>query len=436
MKEKHLKYLTIAALCIIGLLQLTWMLHTYSLQQQDIKVKVDNLFFEAAEKELYSRYNDALKNIPEGEVLDFGTISEDGQRTNDFLLFQELFRRYGSEISLTNLDSIFQVVLMKNDIRLKTSIFLIEGDSLTNKRVSADFGNIKTDLIPIKKDYTLYIQATLSSPYKLILTRITLLLAATAIMLFFVSYCIILQIRIIIRQNRIAQLRQDFSYAMVHDMKTPLTSIMVGTRMLESGKLDNSPDKKNTYIRIMKDEIQHLLALTNKVLTIAKLEEGNITLAKQEVLIMPIVNDLVEKFMAKKTKDIKFITYFATETVCADAEYLKEAISNLIDNAIKYSGESVVIEITCEEAGDYDQIKVKDNGFGISLKDQSLVFEKFERGAAVRRSSKGGATGFGLGLNYVQQVVAAHDGTVMIDSIEGKYSEFTICIPKLMGELE
>ena len=440
MKEKYLKYITATALIIVVLLQLIWTFHTYNLQRRDIKVKADELLFESAERELYSRYTDVSENFVEGETVILGTITTEGEKTNDFFLFQEIFSKYGSNISIINLDSILNSLLIENNIALTANVAIIEVDTLKGVQAkqtdSNTFGSIKTDMVPIRENRSLYIQASLSNPFKLIFARISLLLAASVVMVLFISYCIILQIRIIIRQNRIAQLRQDFSNAMVHDMKTPLTSIMVGTRIIESGKLDNDPVKKNTHLRIMKDETNHLLALTNKILTIAKLESEEIALAKQEVPIGQIVDDLIEKFIVKKTKNVEFITYISTDFVYADAEYLKEAISNLIDNAIKYSGGHVIIEITCETKGSYDRIKVKDNGFGISLKDQSLIFEKFERGAAVRRSSKGGATGFGLGLNYVQQVVVAHGGTVSIDSIEGKYSEFIIIIPKLKRELK
>lgn len=440
MKERHLKYIAVTALITVGLLQLIWILHTYHLQKRDIKVKTDELFFEAVEGELYPRVDDIIKNAAEGDTLMVGTYLGSGLREADLIAFQELCLKYNSDISLFNIDSIFNVLLIENNLFMRASLQFIQMDSLEaaclQNRESGLFEMIKTNPIPIREDRTLYIQATLHNPFTTIITRILLLLFASVVMITFVVYCIILQIRVIIRQNRIARLRQDFSHAMIHDMKTPLTSIMVGTRMLESGKLDENPDKKSACVQIMKDEINHLLALTNKILTLAKMEGGRVTLEKQVIEIEPMINGLMEKFAVKKSKDIKFITSFTKESVYADAEYLKEAISNLIDNAIKYSGSQVIIEITCEEKEGGCVIKVKDNGFGISLKDQSLIFEKFERAAATKRSSKGGATGFGLGLNYVQQVVAAHGGTVTIESIEGKYSEFTISIPQLIEKLE
>lgn len=239
----------------------------------------------------------------------------------------------------------------------------------------------------------------------------------------------------IAKQNKIAKIREDFSYAMIHDMKTPLSSILMGTRILRSGKLDDKPERKEKYFDIMEDEEEHLLALVNKVLTLSKLEEGKLLLEKTEVELRPIIEDLIEKFTAKAEKQVEFALDLQEEKAYADEEFLKEALSNLIDNAIKYSGESVQIKISSSASTDgYTHISVTDNGMGIPLKEQGKIFEKFERASAVIRNRKEGASGFGLGLNYVLHVVEAHHGSVKLESIEGEYSKFTINIPQHNGE--
>ena len=116
------------------------------------------------------------------------------------------------------------------------------------------------------------------------------------------------------------------------------------------------------------------------------------------------------------------------ETVYADEEFLREALSNLIDNAVKYSGEEVTIAFASQKHPDGSvSVSVRDDGWGIPLKDQAKIFEKYERASAVSRSRKGGPSGFGLGLNYVLR----HGGTVKLESIEGEYSEFTLVLPYL-----
>ena len=225
-------------------------------------------------------------------------------------------------------------------------------------------------------------------------------------------------------------MREDFSYAMIHEMKTPLACILMGTRMLKSGKLDIFPDKREKHFQILEDESEHLLSLTNKVLTLSKLENAQLRLWKKEIQLRPMLEDLIEKYTAKADKRVHFSLHLESEWVYADEEFLKEAIGNLVDNSIKYSGEEVDIQISSlRQDYNFYLIKVRDNGIGIPLKDQSRIFEKYERASAADRSRKGGASGFGLGLNYVFRVAEAHGGKVCVESIEGEYSEFLLFLP-------
>ena len=136
---------------------------------------------------------------------------------------------------------------------------------------------------------------------------------------------------------------------MVHDMKSPLSSIIMGAHFLHSGKLDSKPEIKEKYYNIIESEAEHLLALVNKLLTISKLENKKLILNKNEVDLEPIINDLIEKAKAKVEKPINIVTDLKTKTVLADEQYMTEAIANLIDNAIKYSKEEIEIRISTTE---------------------------------------------------------------------------------------
>lgn len=273
-------------------------------------------------------------------------------------------------------------------------------------------------------------QLVLNNPYGTLFERLGFMMLASLIIMIFIIVCIVMQIRIIIRQDNIAKIRKDFSYAMIHDMKSPLSSIMMGISNLQSGKLDDKPDIKNKYLSIMDDESRHLFALINKVLTISKIEENKLTLTKTAVELSPMIHDIAEKYAAKANKPVSFSYDLKAEMAFADAEYLKEAVSNLVDNAIKYSKDSVAITVSSRDNDRETMLAVRDNGLGISEKDQQTIFEKFERASAVNRTMNGGASGFGLGLNYVMQVMEAHGGRVHVDSVKGEYSEFTLYIPK------
>ena len=227
------------------------------------------------------------------------------------------------------------------------------------------------------------------------------------------------QVDIIRRQDELARMREDFSYAMVHDMKNPISSILIGLKVLRSGKVDDKPEKKEKHFDI----------LANKVLTISKLEHGQLLLDKNWIQLHPMVDELVHTFTAKAEKPTIFQVDLQEEGVYADEEYLKEALSNLIDNAVKYSKDTIDIQITSCLSGQYTQIKVRDNGIGIPLAAQRIVFDKFERVITRNEDAKKKVSGFGLGLNYVMNVAREHGGYVSVESVEGKYSEFTVSLP-------
>ena len=114
------------------------------------------------------------------------------------------------------------------------------------------------------------------------------------------------QVDIIRRQDELARMREDFSSAMVHDMKNPISSILIGLKVLRSGKVDSKPEKKEKHFDILEAEAQHLLALANKVLTISKLEHGQLLLDKNWIQLRPMVDELVHTFTAKAEKPITF----------------------------------------------------------------------------------------------------------------------------------
>lgn len=244
------------------------------------------------------------------------------------------------------------------------------------------------------------------------------------------------QMKIIRRQDKLAQMREDFSYAMIHDMKSPLTTLLIGLKTLRSGRLDDKPEKRQRHFDVLEEEAEHLLALTNRVLTLSKLEHNRLMLDREWVQLSPMIEGLVRTFEAKAMKPVCFHVDLQASAIYADAEYLQEALSNLIDNALKYSKpEGVEIVIASWQKNGYIHIRVRDNGIGIPLAAQQTIFNKFER--VLPKNNESGGTkvsGFGLGLNYVMNVVREHGGYVGVESIPGRFSEFTISLPIIKDE--
>ena len=424
----------VAVMLLLGLYM--WM--TWRSAVRDISERAGNQLPWAM---FYESYNRA-ELLSKGDTLSLPDLRGDLSLVSSVEGMNDvLCRRYHSEISLDTLalyvDSLLSVINLDRNFTVMEvdrdgKVLRQNNDLLTPT-------SLKTRVFSIRRDQSKGIRLALNNPYPELLRRLSPLFLASAIILILFGAILLRLLRYLDEQRLMAELRNDFSYAMVHDMKSPLSSIIMGARFLHSGKVDDKPQIKEKYYSIIESEAEHLLALVNKLLTISKLENKKLILNKQPVNLEPMINDIVEKANTKTDKPVNITVDLLTKHVTADEQHLSEAISNLIDNAIKYSkpagadgaeAPAIQISITSQSNDKFVLLKVRDNGIGISKDEQRIIFDKFGRAAVHEQNRKGGVSGFGLGLNYVDQVMQAHGGKVTVQSELDKYSEFTLYIPK------
>ena len=429
MHSNRYKYVSIVSAVAVLLLLGLYMWMTYRSVTKDITERASAQLTWAMFYESYNRADSLTKgdtlSLPEARRNLSLASSVEGM--NDVLS-----RKYHSEVSLETVaiyvDSLLSVAHINRDITLQE--VNAEGKVLRQNNEKNNSWSLLTKPVSIRRDQSKAVQIALNNPYPELVQRLSPLFLISAIILGFFAIIIIQLLRFITEQEQMAELRNDFSYAMVHDMKSPLSSIIMGAHFLHSGKVDDKPQIKEKYYSIIEDEAEHLLALVNKLLTISKLENKKLILNKHETDLEPIIDDLVEKAKAKATKPIEITTYLEVKHVMADEQYMTEAIANLIDNAIKYSKDEINITIKTFNTDKNVLLKVRDNGIGMTREEQQVIFDKFGRAAIHEKNRKGGVSGFGLGLNYVDQVMQAHGGKVTVSSEKDKYSEFTLYIPK------
>ena len=430
MANKYIKFITFFAVILLIALQIIWLRNSYLFAKNEISTNVSDLLENAIDQETFSR----LSLLPKGTMVKSRPKSDSGKDTPEFAYMQESLVELGHPLSLDTVANMYREILRKKHIPNTFSLIMLKDNQLiaqAGDSISSSIFLVKSREIPIRPDYSITIQAQIINPQKLFYQRMGILLLSTSLLILFVISCIIYQIRIIARMNKIFQIREDFTYAMIHDMKTPLSSIFTTLYFLHSGRLDNKPETKEKYYTIAENEVDHLLTLTNRVLTLSKLESHKLEMNREDVQLEPIVENLTVKFTAKAQKPVRFTADLKAPMVYADKEYLEEVLSNLMDNAIKYSKpEGVDIRIRSELNEKYTVVKVHDNGLGISEADQRTIFNKYERAAAGRKKNKNRPSGFGLGLNFVQQVMHAHEGKVFVTSIEGEFTEFALFFPK------
>ena len=429
MHTSKYKYVSIVSAATVLLLLALYMWMTYRSVTKDITERAGNQLTWAMFYEGYTRADIVTKDdtLSLAEARGNISLASSVEGIND-----ALSKDYHSEISLDTVAIYVDSLLSVAEINRNVTVLEIDasGDIIRKNNDNNTSWSIMTHPVSIRRDQSRAIQLALNNPYPELAQKLSPLFLLSAFILGFFAIIIVQLLRFITEQEQMAELRNDFSYAMVHDMKSPLSSIIMGAHFLHSGKVDDKPQIKEKYYTIIEEEAEHLLALVNKLLTISKLENKKLILNKWDIDIEPIIADLIDKAKAKADKPLEIATDLKIRNVLADEQYLTEAIANLLDNAIKYSKDEIKIKISSIDTDKNVLLKVRDNGIGITKEEQQIIFDKFGRAAIHEKNRKGGVSGFGLGLNYVDQVMQAHGGKVTVSSEKDKYSEFTLYIPK------
>ena len=251
---------------------------------------------------------------------------------------------------------------------------------------------------------------------------------ATLLVLVFLLGGIALAIRATDREARLAQAKSNFVANVSHELKTPLSLLSLFSEILELGRVD-SEAKKTEYYRIMRHESLRLNKVIDNILDFSRIEAGRKTYNFAHSDMAEVIENVLASYryqISNSGFDVQTKIQPDLPPVLMDREAMAQAISNLVDNAIKYSGEVKQFSIKTETLGSNLSIEVADHGIGIPRAEQAKVFEKFYRvGNGLVHDVKGS----GLGLSLVKHIIEAHKGTISVESDVGKGSRFTILLP-------
>jgi two-component system phosphate regulon sensor histidine kinase PhoR len=217
---------------------------------------------------------------------------------------------------------------------------------------------------------------------------------------------------------------------MTHELKTPIATISLACEALNDEDMRKSERAMQTYVGMINEENKRLGVLVENVLRTAIFEQGEMQLRVQKIDIHEVIRQVIRNIeiqIKKKRGEIVVHLDAFNPIVEGDQLHITNVVYNLLDNAIKYSGESPKVEVSTSNDNGFLSVAFKDNGIGISKENQKKIFDKLYR---VPTGNVHNVKGFGLGLSYVKGVMEKHNGSVDVSSEQKKGSTFTIHIPQ------
>jgi two-component system, OmpR family, phosphate regulon sensor histidine kinase PhoR len=259
--------------------------------------------------------------------------------------------------------------------------------------------------------------------------RIAIPILFSVFLVAFTALSFSLLYRNLLRQNRLADIKNEFMSNITHELKTPIATVSVAIEALRSFNANLDTQRTKEYLDISANELQRLSLLVDKVLKLSMFEKKEIDLQYELLDMKSLVDEVTSSLRLQFEKHharVEVITEGDT-TLEADRLHLVSVIFNLLDNAIKYSPDAPRIYIKIIGNDNKVHLVIQDSGIGIPEEYKGKIFEKFFR---VPTGNLHNAKGYGLGLSYVAHVINRHNGTINVESIPGDGSKFILSLPK------
>ncbi len=233
----------------------------------------------------------------------------------------------------------------------------------------------------------------------------------------------------IFRQKKLSEMKNDFINNMTHEFKTPISTVSLACEVLNDPDVPKTDELLHAYIDIISQENKRLGVLAEKILQTAILEKGQLNLRKEELDLHEVISDIIRKMSIQvQIRDGSIVPQLEASNpfIFADRVHITNMITNLLDNANKYTPKKPLITVATENRDNGLLISITDNGMGISKANQKKIFEKLYR---VPTGDVHNVKGFGLGLSYVKFIADKHEGEVFVESEPGKGSTFRVWLP-------
>ena len=461
---RFMRFASLIGIILLLVLQYMWFMNSYIMIERDILEKCKHSLREAVDDEMFERMDKCQINIGVTEETKINkkrlySVESFKQKEDLYNILQRLLTELGCKASISRIDTLFKnnvehsigyvpeykiylgndTVQNYNSNLLENSLYkknrkirTNENDSVVMIETIQLYDKIIGNNIYIRINSYQVIKMELISATNVILKKARYILIISILLVILIGFIMVFQMKSMLREKRFIQFIKEYTSALTHDLRGPLNSINMAATLLCNEKFEHDPVIRRNYYYIFRDQSAKLMKNIDKIMTVTKAEQTIITVNKEPVHLKLFLENIAETFrncqmQAKENLQIDINCQPEDLEANIDVDKMENVINNLIDNAIKYSYESVHIVINCDFIGNNVQINVADNGMGIPAQDLDSIFKNFRRGSQIERKR---IFGYGIGLSFVKKVIQAHGGTIQASSKEGEGSVFNIKIPK------
>ncbi len=356
---------------------------------------------------------------------------------NDLLIFQK-----GKQVDIEELKSVdfyiyqdlLQAELMQRNLLFESILELVilkSGDVLAripDTAINRKDSGYKEYTYTFDLNQTYAYRLEMKDTNRFLLNQMSGILWASLLVMIALILSYLYLLKIIFHQKNLDEIKSDFVNNMTHELKTPISVAYAATDALLNHGMIEEEEKRKIYLTAAQKQLEHLSGLVEQILTMSVEERKNIQLEFSPCNVQEIFGQLKQQCLLNVTKptEIQIDVIPENITVKADKTHFKNILVNLIENAIKYSGDQVGIVLSARQKNEEVWIGIRDNGIGIPASSLPKIFYRFYR---VPTGDIHNVKGYGLGLYYVKTTIEKHGWSIEVQSKERKGTEFLIRIP-------
>lgn len=440
MKKIFPVIIVLISLSLIGIIviQVNWFKNQLVIQQERFIDKVDKAGFTVSEelsKGASSNFfglnkREGLQPFPKNLSFNIIRPSPISDRYSTAELKEKLLKAFANE-GLSNVR--FEFAITSN-----ADNFELEMQSEHFQQESFDTTHFRRQVIPIIPENATDLESVMANEHLFILIpdfklqvwhSLGWMIVFSALFTTIIIAAFFITIKTILNQKKMSEIKSDFINNMTHEFKTPLATISLAVDALRNEKVHGDKTKWQYFNNIIKEENRRMNKHVETILQAALMEKQEFKLNFLPTHLHELLKTVTNTFqlqLQEKNSKIEYLLNAGNDMIEVDEVHFSNVISNLIDNAIKYSKENLALKIITHSTAKYVVLQIQDNGIGMSKETVKRIFEKFYR---AHTGNLHNVKGFGLGMSYVKSVVNEHKGKIKVESILGKGSTFTLEIP-------